>query len=132
MSWVFTQSSSIERLCVTYKFKCYKFLIFKWDFFALGALFKKTFQTPSRKNKVGSIKDALVRNHRLPIIISFNFFSSSDICSPLTEVEPDYSTDNSDEDADKEDDDENVRIGAIEDGNIYEQVRIHLAKSKSL
>jgi len=46
----------------------------------------------------------------------------SDICSPLTEVEPDYSTYNSDEDEDEEDDEEKVGVGAIEDGNIYEQV----------
>ena len=50
--------------------------------------------------------------------------SSSDICSPLTEVEPDYSTDNSDDDNEDEDDEERLRVGAMghEDGNIYEQV----------
>jgi len=48
----------------------------------------------------------------------------SDICSPLTEVEPDYSTDNSDDDDKDEDDEEGLRVGAMghEDGNIYEQV----------
>ena len=58
--------------------------------------------------------------------------SHSDICSPLTEVEPDYSTYNSDEDEDEEDDEEKVGVGAIEDGNIYEQVRINLVKPNSL
>merc|ERR1712072_1298179 len=52
-------------------------------------------------------------------------FNAGDICSPLTEVEPDYSTDNSDDDDDDEDDDERVR-GSEEvghdAGNIYEQV----------
>ena len=52
----------------------------------------------------------------------FNWSPSSDICSPLTEVEPDYSTDNSDDD----DDDESVRVGGgvgHDAGNIYEQVK---------
>ena len=51
------------------------------------------------------------------------FPSSSDICSPLTEVEPDYSTDNSDEDNDEEEEDEKLGVGHHDDGNIYEQVR---------
>ena len=41
-------------------------------------------------------------------------------------MEPDYSTDNSDEDDDEEEEDEKAGVGAIghhEDGNIYEQVR---------
>jgi len=46
----------------------------------------------------------------------------SDICSPLTEVEPDYSTDNSDEDDDEEEEDEKAGVGHHDDGNIYEQV----------
>ena len=39
-------------------------------------------------------------------------------------MEPDYSTDNSDDDDKDEDDEERLRVGAMEheDGNIYEQV----------
>ena len=48
-------------------------------------------------------------------------------------MEPDYSTDNSDEDDDEEEEDEKVGVGHHDDGNIYEQVlgRIHLVKSMS-
>ena len=55
----------------------------------------------------------------------------SDICSPLTEVEPDYSTDNTEHDDDDEADDndnEDGMKGARNDhedsGNIYEQVSL--------
>ena len=55
----------------------------------------------------------------------------SDICSPLTEVEPDYSTDNTEHDDDDEADDSDNEEGmraARDDpedgGNIYEQVSL--------
>ena len=54
----------------------------------------------------------------------------SDICSPLTEVEPDYSTDNTEHDDDEADDSDNedgmrgVRDGHEDGGNIYEQVNL--------
>ena len=37
-------------------------------------------------------------------------------------MEPDYSTDNSDEDDDEEEEDEKVGVEHHDDGNIYEQV----------
>jgi len=52
----------------------------------------------------------------------------SDICSPLTEVEPDYSTDNTEHDDDEAEDSDNedgmrgARDGHEDSGNIYEQV----------
>ena len=54
----------------------------------------------------------------------------SDICSPLTEVEPDYSTDNTEhddneaDDSDDEDGMRGVRDGHEDGGNIYEQVSL--------
>ena len=54
----------------------------------------------------------------------------SDICSPLTEVEPDYSTDNTEHDDDEADDSDDedgmrgVRDGHEDGGNIYEQVSL--------
>ena len=54
----------------------------------------------------------------------------SDICSPLTEVEPDYSTDNTEHDDDDADDSDNedgmrgARDGNEDSGNIYEQVSL--------
>ena len=54
----------------------------------------------------------------------------SDICSPLTEVEPDYSTDNTEHDDDEADDSDNedgmrrARDGHEDSGNIYEQVSL--------
>ena len=55
----------------------------------------------------------------------------SDICSPLTEVEPDYSTDNTEHDDDDEADDSDneegmraARDGHEDSGNIYEQVSL--------
>ena len=55
----------------------------------------------------------------------------SDICSPLTEVEPDYSTDNTEHDDDDEADDNDnedgmkgARYDHEDSGNIYEQVNL--------
>lgn len=55
----------------------------------------------------------------------------SDICSPLTEVEPDYSTDNTEHDDDDEADDNDnedgmkgARYDHEDSGNIYEQVSL--------
>jgi len=72
-------------------------------------------------SSTGSVQGEVPFRSRHDSLYSMGF---SDICSPLTEVEPDYSTENSDEDDDEEDD-EKMRVGAIghhEDGNIYEQV----------
>lgn len=66
----------------------------------------------------GSVQGEVPFRSRHDSLYSMGF---SDICSPLTEVEPDYSTDNSDD----EEEDEKVGVGAIghhDDGNIYEQV----------
>ena len=52
------------------------------------------------------------------------------ICSPLTEVEPDYSTDNTEHDDDDADDSDNedgmrgARDCPEDSGNIYEQVSL--------
>merc|ERR1719430_352326 len=68
-------------------------------------------------SSTGSVQGEMPFRSRHDSLYSMGF---SDICSPLTEVEPDYSTYNSDED-----EDEKMRVAAIghhEDGNIYEQV----------
>jgi len=71
-------------------------------------------------SSTGSVQGEVPFRSRQDSLYSMGF---SDICSPLTEVEPDYSTDNSDEE-DEEADAEKVGVGAIghDDGNIYEQV----------
>jgi len=69
-------------------------------------------------SSTGSVQSEVPFRCRQDSLYSMGF---SDICSPLTEVEPDYSTDNSDD----EDDDERVRVGeevGHDAGNIYEQV----------
>merc|ERR1719430_9605 len=68
-------------------------------------------------SSTGSVQGEMPFRSRHDSLYSMGF---SDICSPLTEVEPDYSTYNSDEDEDE--DNEKVGVGAIENGNIYEQV----------
>jgi len=72
-------------------------------------------------SSTGSVQGEVPFRSRQDSLYSMGF---SDICSPLTEVEPDYSTDNSDDDDKDEDDEEGLRVGAMghEDGNIYEQV----------
>lgn len=69
-------------------------------------------------SSTGSVQGEVPFRSRQDSLYSMGF---SDICSPLTEVEPDYSTDNSD---DEEEDEEKVGVGGIgqDEGNIYEQV----------
>jgi hypothetical protein len=70
-------------------------------------------------SSTGSVQGEVPFRSRHDSLYSMGF---SDICSPLTEVEPDYSTDNSDEDEDEDEDEKVGAIGHHEDGNIYEQV----------
>jgi len=76
-------------------------------------------------SSTGSVQGEVPFRSRQDSLYSMGF---SDICSPLTEVEPDYSTDNTEHDDDEADDSDNedgmrgVRDGHEDGGNIYEQV----------
>jgi len=72
-------------------------------------------------SSTGSVQGEVPFRSRQDSLYSMGF---SDICSPLTEVEPDYSTENSEDEDEDEEDDEKAGLGAVghDDGNIYEQV----------